>query len=157
MASVNDTDTTPTELTELLNALTTKASDSTPPKTIKLNIGGRIFITSSDTLRSESGLFARQLSDRFTWTPEEDGTYFLDADPELFEHLLRFMRRPSVFPLFYNKVAGFDYDLYNRLEGEAEFFQIEALREWISEKVSGRRVAGLTSILSVTLHSIRWE
>lgn len=101
---------------------------------IKLNIGGRILQTLISTLRSESGLFRRQLSDKFTWTPAPDGSYFLDADPDLFEHLLRFMRRPEVFPLLYTKANGFDYDLYNKLEKEAEYFQIKALHEWIKDR-----------------------
>jgi hypothetical protein len=79
-------------------------------------------------------LFRRQLSGKFRWDPEADGTYFLDADPDLFEHLLRFMRRPEVFPLFYTKSNGFDYDLYNRLEAEAMYFQVDALYKWINAK-----------------------
>jgi hypothetical protein len=69
------------------------------------------------------------------WEPDEGGSYFLDTDPNLFEHLRRFMRRPEVFPLFYNHAAGFDYDLYNRLEAEAGYFQIDALYKWIKAKV----------------------
>jgi hypothetical protein len=86
------------------------------------------------TLRVESGLFRHQLPDRFTWTRQDDGSYFLDADAGLFDHLLRFMRRPQVFPLFYSKADGFDYDLYNRLEAEAEYFQIDVLQDWTKEK-----------------------
>jgi hypothetical protein len=44
------------------------------------------------------------------------------------------MRRPEVFPLFYTNAAGFDYDLYNRLEAEALYFQIDALYEWLKAK-----------------------
>jgi hypothetical protein len=77
--------------------------------------------------RAEAGLRRGEKS--------RSGSYFLDADPNLFEHLLRFMRRPEVFPLFYNHAAGFDYDLYNRLQAEAEYFQIDALYEWIKAKV----------------------
>ena len=106
---------------------------STYPKIITLDVGGRAFKVSHDILL-ESGLFKLQFSDRYTWTPEPDGSYFLDADPELFAHLLRFMRRPSVYPLFYNKVTGFDYDLYNRLEIEAEYFQLDGLHTWIQAK-----------------------
>jgi hypothetical protein len=103
-------------------------------KSIKLNIGGRIFVTTRNTLCAESGLFRRQLSGDFTWKPEADGSYFLDADPDLFEHLLRFMRRPEVFPLFYTNAAGLDYDLYNRLETEALYFQINTLYDWLKGK-----------------------
>lgn len=104
------------------------------PKVVTLDVGGRKYKTYTATLRAESGFFRCQLSDRFTWERENDGSYFLDADPDLFKHLLCFMRRPNVFPLFYTKAAGFDFDLYNRLEMEAEYFQIDALQAWIKEK-----------------------
>jgi len=105
------------------------------PKNLLLDIGGRMFKVARNTLESESGLFRSQLSSLFTWTPEPDGSYFLDADPDLFEHLLRYMRRPEVFPLFYSVMNGFDYDLYNRLQAEALYFQIKKLYEWIEAKV----------------------
>lgn len=92
------------------------------PSVITLDVGGRLFKVSTDILIAESGLFQHQLSYRFTWTPQADGSYFLDADPEIFEHLLRFMRRPSKFPLFWSNDRGFDYDLYQRLQTEAEYF-----------------------------------
>ncbi|KAH7395266.1 hypothetical protein DE146DRAFT_765053 [Phaeosphaeria sp. MPI-PUGE-AT-0046c] len=104
------------------------------PRIITLDVGGRKYKTSIATLLAESGLFRVQLSDRFTWAPEADGSYFLDADPDLFEHLLRFMRRPNVFPLFYSKAAGFDYNLYSQLEEEAEYFQMDELHAWIKKK-----------------------
>lgn len=110
------------------------APPATYPKILTLNVGGRKFQTLKSTLRSESGLFRNQLSDRFSWEPQADGSYFLDANPNLFEHLLDFMRRPSVFPLFYTKAHGFDYNLYNRLEIEAEYFQMDTLHAWIKEK-----------------------
>jgi hypothetical protein len=114
-----------------INSLITAASY---PKVMILNIGGRKFQTSPDTLRTGSGLFRLQLSERYRWEPEADGSYFMDADPDLFAHLLRFMRRPEIFPLFYTKANGFDYDLYNRLEVEAEYFQIDTLWNWLREK-----------------------
>jgi hypothetical protein len=115
------------------------ASGATYPKILTLDIGGRNFKVSRDILEAESGLFRLQLSGRFTWEPEGDGTYFIDADADLFEHLLRFMRRPEVLPLFYDQAKGFDYDLYNRLQAEAEYFQVNALYEWIKEKVCRTR------------------
>lgn len=108
--------------------------DSAFPTVITLNVGGRKFQTRPDTLRAESGLFRHQMSGHFSWTVQDDGAYFLAADPDLFEHLLRFMRRPEVFPLFYSKIDGFDYDLYNRLGVEAEYFQIGSLHKWVKDK-----------------------
>ncbi|KAF1919957.1 hypothetical protein BDU57DRAFT_441639 [Ampelomyces quisqualis] len=104
------------------------------PKVITLNVGGRKFQTAIDTLRSESGLLAVNLSEGYTWEPQADGSYFLDADPDLFEHLLRFMRRPEVFPLLHTKADGYNYDMYNRLEAEAFYYQMDTLHKWLKAK-----------------------
>jgi hypothetical protein len=130
--------TAPSNLVNLIDPLPLKGTNITNdyPKTLTLDIGGRKFKVSRDTLKAESGLFERQLSDRFPpWQPEADGSYFLDADPDLFVHLLRFMRRPEVFPVFYSKMNGFDYDLYNHLQAEALYFQVLTLYEWIKDKI----------------------
>jgi hypothetical protein len=108
---------------------------STHPKIITLNVGGRKYETAIDTLRSESGLFARNFSDGYTWEPQAKGSYFLEANPDLFEHLLRFMRRPEIFPLFYTKADGYNYDLYNHLEAEALYFQMDTLHKWLKAKI----------------------
>lgn len=44
------------------------------------------------------------------------------------------MRRPDTYPLFWDKVHGFDYSLYSRLQAEAEHFQLYKLRDWIKDK-----------------------
>lgn len=105
------------------------------PAILTLNISGRKYQISRAILEEESPLFARLLSDSMTWNPEEDGSYFLDVDPGIFEHVVRFMRRPEVYPVFYDQARGFDYDLYNRLQAEAEYFEIDVLAKWIKEKV----------------------
>ena len=116
------------------------------PRHLTLDVGGRKFKVSCDTLKSESGWFKRQLSGRFgPWEPELDGSYFMDTDPDLFEYLLRFMRRPEVFPLFYSKMNGFDYDLYNRLQAEALYFQTDTLYEWIKDKACCMRQSNSNS------------
>lgn len=136
-----------------LSATTNRVSTKSYPKNITLDIGGRKFKTSLDTLRAESGLFRQQLSERFTWTPEDEGSYFLDTDPDLFAHLLAFMRRPQIFPLFYDAAKGFNYDLYNKLEVEAEYFQVDALHKWIKDKKYTQAIK--TQITSATLENVK--
>jgi hypothetical protein len=63
-----------------------------------------------------------------------DGSYNIDADPNVFEHVLCFMRRPSHYPLFWTKGKGFDYVLYSKLEAEADFFLLHDLRDWIRQE-----------------------
>ncbi|KAF2260393.1 hypothetical protein CC78DRAFT_472953 [Lojkania enalia] len=112
---------------------TNDASD-TPPSTITLDVGGQKFKTLLSTLTSESGYFHSLFSGRWAGTPTEGESYFIDADPDTFKHLLRYMRRPGVFPLFWSKSSGFDYSMYKRLEHEASFFQIDELSAWIKRQ-----------------------
>ena len=116
------------------------------PAIITLNVGGRHFMVSAAVLVANSGLFHRQLSAHRSWNPQPDGAYFVDADPDLFAHLLAFMRRPSVFPVLYTPAAGFDYALYNRLEAEAEHFEIGSLSQWIRDREFERAVKVYTHI-----------
>ncbi|KAH8724924.1 hypothetical protein GQ44DRAFT_596365, partial [Phaeosphaeriaceae sp. PMI808] len=104
------------------------------PEIITLDVGGRIFKAKRDTLKQTSGFFKKYLSAGSSWSPQANGTYFLDHDPEIFEHLLRFIRRPEIFPLFYTNDASFNYDLYTRLSAEAEAFEVDVLHNWIEQK-----------------------
>jgi len=98
---------------------------------IRLQVGGRHFTTTKDTL-TESGFFTSLLSGRWD-SALEDGSYFIDADPTLFEHILRYLRR-GVFPLFFDITNGHDYYLYLSLLEEARYFQIPRLEDWLEKK-----------------------
>lgn len=113
-------------------------------------MGGRIFRTYRTTLQDSEWLHA--YIER--WIPQNsrDSPLFIDADPDLFEHILRYLRRQEVFPLFWSKDRGFDYDLYNRLEAEAGHFGILVLEDWIKEKrylqaVTVKRGAPITQLV----------
>ncbi|KAL1597846.1 hypothetical protein SLS60_008333 [Paraconiothyrium brasiliense] len=107
--------------------------DDPIPSIITLNVGGRHFRTYKSTLQ-DAGYFAPYLEGRWEWPKEKDGSFFCDADPDIFAHVLRYLRRPSGYPLFWTKANGFDYDLYHRLEGAAIDFQIKDLENWIKNK-----------------------
>jgi hypothetical protein len=81
---------------------------------IILDVSGRKFRTSKSVL-SVSPYFESLLT---RWEDcadlQADGSYYVDADADTFEHILNFMRRPSRFPLYWNKKDGFDYALYCR-------------------------------------------
>jgi hypothetical protein len=105
-----------------------------PPRLIILDVSGRKYRTQNVTLQSSpyfQNLLARwdDCSDR-----QEDGSYFIDADPDAFQYILEFMRRPSKFPLFWTKETGFDYALYSKLEAEADYFLLHDLRDWLQKK-----------------------
>lgn len=97
-----------------------------------LQVGDRRFTTTKSNLTDESDWFRTFFSGR--WNHElMDGAYFIDADGDLFEHILRYLRR-KVFPIFYDNAKGHDHAMYLALLKEAEYFQIERLRLWIAEK-----------------------
>jgi len=101
---------------------------------ITLDVSGRKFRTSKSVL-SVSPYFEGLLN---RWEDgadlQADGSYYVDADADTFEHLLSFMRRPSRFPLYWTKEDGFDYALYSRVEAEADYFMLEGLRDWVKQR-----------------------
>lgn len=101
-------------------------------KTI-LNVGGRRFETAPDTLTHESDYFKNLLSGKWSDGKDSGGSYFVDADPALFEHILSYLRR-GVLPIFWDKQQGHDHYLYFRLLQEARYFRIERLERWLVEE-----------------------
>jgi phytoene desaturase (3,4-didehydrolycopene-forming) len=75
------------------------------------------------------------LSGHWKDTAQADRSYFIDVDPDLFEHILRYyLRRPDVFPLFYDDAKGHGFLKYYALLGEARYFGIEPLSGWIEQR-----------------------
>ena len=96
---------------------------------ITLQVGERRFVTTSATLVQESQFFSTLLSGR--WSEKQpDGSYFIDADGQLFVHILAYLRR-GVLPVFYDNAKGHDHALYAALLEEAKYFQITRLEDWI--------------------------
>ena len=77
---------------------------------LSLQVGERKFTTTKDTL-SKSGFFSALLAGPWEGDLLMDGSYFIDADPDIFEFVLKYLRH-GTFPLFYDKVKGHDYRLY---------------------------------------------
>ena len=96
-----------------------------------LNVGGRKFHTIRETLESSKWLKSMADCWQDNLIRQSDGSIFVDADPEVFEHVLNFMRRPQTFPLFWSKEKGFDLAMYNKLAAEADYFLLHDLRDWI--------------------------
>jgi hypothetical protein len=101
---------------------------------ITINVGGRRFTTLRSTLTGQSSFFAGLLSG--AW-PEQacqiNGEPFVDANPDLFDHVLNYLRR-SFPPIFWTRAGGFDLSLYAAVLREAEYFGVATLAEWIREK-----------------------
>eukprot|EP00735_Rhodelphis_limneticus_P015101 TRINITY_DN9260_c0_g1::TRINITY_DN9260_c0_g1_i1::g.13314::m.13314 TRINITY_DN9260_c0_g1::TRINITY_DN9260_c0_g1_i1::g.13314 ORF type:complete len:415 (+),score=59.80,sp/A6H6X4/KCTD4_BOVIN/43.96/1e-11,BTB_2/PF02214.17/8.2e+03,BTB_2/PF02214.17/2.4e-17,DUF87/PF01935.12/0.33,Fib_alpha/PF08702.5/0.57 TRINITY_DN9260_c0_g1_i1:41-1246(+) len=85
---------------------------------VKLNVGGRIFVTSPSTL----GKYPGSMLVAFTnpkWKPcVDDGAYFIDRDPELFSLVLKFLRT--------GRMPRGEYDL-EELKAEFEFYLLPAV------------------------------
>ena len=126
-----------------------------PLHLIVLDVSGRKYKTQRATLQTSpyfQNLLARwdDCSDR-----QEDGSYYIDADPVAFQHILDFMRRPSKFPLFWTKETGFDYALYNKLEAEADYFLLHDLRDWLRKKRYLNAVKTVIEVEALSEHQLK--
>lgn len=86
---------------------------------IQLNVGGRRFTTSKQTLTwIPESFFVSLLSGRVPSLKDETGAFFIDRDPDLFQIILQFLRTKEVDPKSYN---------IHHLKTEAEFFGLQPL------------------------------
>ncbi|KAK0616181.1 hypothetical protein B0T14DRAFT_567804 [Immersiella caudata] len=126
---------------------------TTSTDTILLNVSGTPFTTTIGTLTSRSHFFAALLSDRWPipLTPTTPSTFptssssstpippdhsnalFIDSDPTLFSHLLRYLRR-GVFPLPLSS-SKHNLHLYGSLLPESLYFQRDALTLWLQDEL----------------------
>ncbi|RFU33670.1 hypothetical protein B7463_g2676, partial [Scytalidium lignicola] len=121
------------DMSDTENSVQSEHASLTTERLITLNVGERRFITTLETITQESDFFAALFSGRWDDNVQEDGSYFIDADPELFEHILRYLRR-RVLPVFYDNIKGHDHTLYLALLEEAKYFQIPRLEKWLRDK-----------------------
>lgn len=105
-------------------------SSSTSVEKIVLEVGERRFVTTRSTLTLGSTYFSTFLSEPWA-NPGKN--HSIDADPDLFSHILRYLRR-GLLPIFYDAMKGHDHALYLALLEEARYFQIPRLETWLSSK-----------------------
>ena len=158
------------------SSATSTADLTTSTDTILLNVSGTPFTTTIGTLTSRSDFFAALLSGRWPIplspsNPSETNplpnSLFVDADPTLFAHLLRYLRR-GVFPLSYSPAplpsynlpskdpnpnpnsnppsnTGHDLLLYTALLPESLYFQTPLLTLWLSHALYHRCISHTSS------------
>ena len=97
---------------------------------ITLHVSTQTFTTHATTITSQSHFFTRLLSSP---PSSSNGSYFLDASPQTFQHILSYLRS-GIFPFFYAKETGFDYSLYAAILQQALHFGIVKLASWISNE-----------------------
>lgn len=124
---MSDTDTSATQ-----NPSTPQILPPTTSKSITLQVGEKRFYTCEDTL-SGSAMLSAMVAQRWESHKQPDGSYFVDADPLIFEHILRFLRH-GVYPLCYSIHQGHDYALYTAIYKQALYFLIVNLAEWLGKQ-----------------------
>ena len=101
---------------------------------IGLEVGGRIFYCARSTLSNASGSYFEAMFRPGSFSPgasfqDERGrdVYFIDRNPELFAHVLEFLRNGTLhLPDFRESPA-----LWRGLRAEAEFFCLEGMMEFL--------------------------
>ncbi|KAL8670830.1 MAG: hypothetical protein Q9168_004649 [Polycauliona sp. 1 TL-2023] len=105
-------------------------TNAVPP--IVLQVGEQRFYVSESSL-SGSPFLAAKVSERWESDKQPDGSYFIDADPQIFNHVLRFLRH-GVYPLCFSKASGHDYATYAAIQKQADYFGIQKLVDWLQKK-----------------------
>lgn len=103
---------------------------------IKLNVGGKTFLTSTSTLlKNENSMLARMFSPDIKMNPsnvDEHGAYLIDRSPEYFEPILNYLRHGQ---LIYNT----NLNPEGILE-EARFFGVDAIVPQLESLIKRRNV-----------------
>lgn len=101
---------------------------------VRLNIGGKKFCTTVDTLtqREPDSMLAAMFSGRHTLCQDPDkGYFFVDRDGKYFRHILNWLRDGSVPTLNESE--------YSDLLREAEYYQLLGLEEGINAALNKRK------------------
>ena len=92
---------------------------------------------------------------------QPDGCYFIDADGDVFQHVLRHLRH-GVMPIFYDDATGHDHALYLAVLEQARYFAVEPLRQWLEGRTylhavtvaySARLLEGVEDVAGTTTGS----
>ncbi|XP_070549785.1 BTB/POZ domain-containing protein KCTD21-like [Ptychodera flava] len=94
---------------------------------VRLDVGGKLYTTSVTTLTkySDSTLGA-MFSGRVPVQTDDSGTFCIVRDGELFRHVLNFLRSSKLH-------LPENFQEYDQLLNEADFYQIDELTEAVSE------------------------
>ena len=114
---------------EAIDTMSKKIDHVHLTSTINLNIGGRRFTTSLQTLTKDpDSMLAAMFSGKFEVKPSEDGTFFIDRDGKHFRFILNYLRDGE---LIVPEGATF----LKELEAEAKFYQIKGLLQELEDKM----------------------
>eukprot|EP01122_Echinamoeba_exundans_P006644 TRINITY_DN1913_c0_g1_i1.p1 TRINITY_DN1913_c0_g1~~TRINITY_DN1913_c0_g1_i1.p1 ORF type:complete len:371 (-),score=62.03 TRINITY_DN1913_c0_g1_i1:83-1195(-) len=94
---------------------------------VKLNVGGQIFTTTTQTLcKAPGGMLASMFSGRFQIPVDDTGAVFIDRDPKHFNLILNFLRDGSVPTIS-------DPRDRQEISREADFYGLDGLLDRVDE------------------------
>ncbi|XP_068123235.1 potassium channel regulatory protein [Hyperolius riggenbachi] len=98
------------------------------PEVVTLNVGGMKFTTSASTLqRFPESRLARMLDGSDRDFRIMNGQYFVDREGSLFSYILDYLRTSQL-------TLPSDFSDFQRLQREAEFYQLQALAEQLGQE-----------------------
>ncbi|XP_043923953.1 BTB/POZ domain-containing protein KCTD17-like [Protopterus annectens] len=111
-------------------------SRSNSDKWVRLNVGGTVFLTTSQTLCREKSFLCRLCQDEELQSDrDETGAYLIDRDPSYFGPILNFLRHGKL-------VINKNLPEEGILE-EAEFYNIASLIKLVKEKLKEKECQAL--------------
>lgn len=118
-----------------LTIATTNASITNNHRYVKLNVGGRLFSTSLDTLTKQDNMLRAMFSGRLDVLTDLDGYILIDRSGKHFEFILNYLRDEDSQMVNMNlDELKSELELYEVLK-EAKFYCIQPLANLIEQKI----------------------
>jgi len=101
---------------------------------IKINVGGKVFVTAIDTLtRENNSLLFDMFTGKKKLVTDDAGCFFIDRDPDLFKFILEYLRSGSV------NVNTENRQELQKIKKEAEHFGLKSLVHGLNAKLSRKK------------------
>jgi len=94
---------------------------------IKLDVGGKIFSASKDSLLRLPNTYFHALLGSGKWQPDSEGAFFIDRNPKIFDRILDFMRSGKM------DYTGLDDYSLEKLQDDCDYYQIEIPKNTMNE------------------------
>ena len=106
---------------ESIDAMSKKLDQVHFSSTVELNVGGKHFTTSVQTLRKDpNSMLAAMFSGKFDTKPSKDGSFFIDRDGTHFRFILNYLRDGEL-------ILPEGETALKQLRKEVEFYQIQGI------------------------------
>lgn len=117
-----------------LNQLTHTSTSIGNQRYVKLNVGGRLFSTSLDTLTKQDNMLRAMFSGRLDVSTDMDGYILIDRSGKHFEFILNFLRDEDPLYVQAMLVDKTELDLFELLK-EAKFYCVQPLVALVEQKI----------------------